>query len=73
MLKDGLGNDDFYDAFFAAVGAPIWHGRNRDALNDSISTGGINEVEIPYRLEVVNGAKKLVKMRGGCSNWSKNS
>jgi RNAse (barnase) inhibitor barstar len=49
--------DDFYDAFFAAVRAPIWHGRNRDALNDSISTGGINEVEIPYRLEVVNGSK----------------
>jgi RNAse (barnase) inhibitor barstar len=49
--------DDFYDAFFAAVHAPSWHGRNLDALDDSIATGGINEVEVPYRLTVQNAAK----------------
>jgi RNAse (barnase) inhibitor barstar len=42
--------DDVYDAFFAAVGAPSWHGRNLDALNDSIATGQINKIEVPYRL-----------------------
>ena len=42
--------DDVYDSFFAAVGAPPWHGRNFNALNDSISTGGINAVEVPYLL-----------------------
>ena len=46
--------DDVYDAFFAAVGAPSWHGRNLDALRDSISTGSINEIEVPYRLIVRN-------------------
>ena len=32
------------------MGAPEWHGRNFDALNDSIATGSINQVEVPYRL-----------------------
>jgi RNAse (barnase) inhibitor barstar len=45
-------SDDFYEAFFRAVGAPSWHGRNLDALNDSIGAGEINEIEVPYRLVV---------------------
>jgi len=49
--------DDVYDAFFRAVRAPDWHGRNLDALNDSISTGNINEVEVPYRLIVRNASR----------------
>jgi RNAse (barnase) inhibitor barstar len=43
-------NDDVYNSFFQAVGAPIWHGRNFDALRDSIITGSINRIEIPYRI-----------------------
>jgi len=35
--------DDVYSAFFLAVGAPEWHARNFDALNDSIANGSINE------------------------------
>jgi len=46
--------DDVYAAFFRAVGAPDWHGRNFDVLNDSIANGSINEVEIPYRLVLKN-------------------
>lgn len=46
--------DDVYDAFFRAVGAPEWHGRNLDALADSISGGSINQVEVPYRLVIEN-------------------
>jgi RNAse (barnase) inhibitor barstar len=48
--------DDFYHAFFEAVGAPSWHGRNFDALYDSIGTGAINKVEVPYRIVVQNSA-----------------
>lgn len=44
--------DDVYNSFFQAVGAPEWHGRNFDALRDSIATGSINEIEVPYRLVV---------------------
>jgi RNAse (barnase) inhibitor barstar len=46
--------DDFYDAFFKAVGAPEWHGRNFNALDDSIEYGNINEIEIPYRIVIQN-------------------
>jgi RNAse (barnase) inhibitor barstar len=49
--------DDFYDAFFRAVGAPSWHGRNFDALYDSIATGQINAVEVPYRIVISNTSK----------------
>jgi RNAse (barnase) inhibitor barstar len=55
LLLDGADcatTDDVYDAFFRAVGAPEWHGRNLDALADSISGGSINRVEVPYRLVI---------------------
>ncbi len=57
LVLDGANwttKDNLYDAFFRAVGAPEWHGRNLDALNDSIATGSINEVEVPYRLVIKN-------------------
>jgi RNAse (barnase) inhibitor barstar len=31
-----------------------WHGRNLDALADSISGASINQVEVPYRLVIKN-------------------
>ena len=46
--------DDVYNALFRAVGAPVWHGRNFDALNDSIAGGSINGVEVPYRFVFKN-------------------
>lgn len=44
--------DDFYSAFFKAVGAPSWHGRNFNALRDSIVTGQINKIELPYTIYI---------------------
>ena len=49
--------DDLYDSFFEAVGAPAWHGRNFDALKDSIVTGKINQIEVPYRIHIQNYAR----------------
>ncbi len=46
--------NDVYDSFFRAVGAPEWHGRNFDALRDSIAGGQINAVQVPYRAVVKN-------------------
>jgi RNAse (barnase) inhibitor barstar len=57
LLLDGAEwktTDDVYDAFFRAVGAASWHGRNFNALNDSILGGNINKVEVPYRLVIQN-------------------
>lgn len=46
--------DDVYTSFFRAVGSPSWHGRNFNALRDSIETGQINEIEVPYRIVIRN-------------------
>ena len=51
--------DDLYNAFLAAMEAPNWHGRNLDALRDSIVTGSINRREVPYRVVI-----------GGCNYMS---
>jgi hypothetical protein len=55
-----------YAAFFKAVGAPSWHGKSFNALNDSIAGGNINEVEVPYSVVNQNhglmgaGGRKMV-------------
>lgn len=43
---------DFYKGLLAALRAPDWHGRNINALIDSIIVGSINEIEPPYRIRV---------------------
>jgi RNAse (barnase) inhibitor barstar len=61
LILNGVGwatRDDVYDAFFRAVGAPEWHGRNLDALADSIRGGSINQAEVPYRL-VIEGYDRV--------------
>jgi RNAse (barnase) inhibitor barstar len=47
---------DFYEAILAAVEAPEWHGRNLNALYDSMIGGMINGVEPPYRIEIAQSA-----------------
>jgi len=58
-----------YDSFFGAVGAPIWHGRNFNALNDSIYTGQINEIEVPYRLVLRNFDKMSPHVKPFAANF----
>jgi hypothetical protein len=45
---------DFYDALLPAIGAPDWHGRNINALIDSMVVGGINNLHPPYAVTIVN-------------------
>ena len=46
-------------------GAPSWHGRNFNALRDSIAGGRINKIEAPYLIRLKNyssigsGAKSM--------------
>lgn len=54
---------DFYSAFFAAVQAPDWHGRNLDALWDSITGGGINRCNLPYTIRLMGIEKMTPKAR----------
>ena len=43
---------DFYDALFAEIGAPAWHGHSINALIDSMIWGGINSLKPPYTVLV---------------------
>lgn len=43
--------DDFYGILLSSLDAPDWHGRNLDALWDSI-TSDINNVMPPYSIEL---------------------
>ncbi len=46
--------DDVYDALLKALGSPAGHGRNFNALDDSIAGGYVNAVEVPYYLSILN-------------------
>lgn len=54
---------DFYDALFAAIGAPAWHGKSPDALIDSMIWGGINSVEPPYIIRISGTATLSKELR----------
>jgi RNAse (barnase) inhibitor barstar len=45
-------SDDFYEAYLMAVGAPRWHGRNLDAVWDSLMGADINELNPPFRVRI---------------------
>jgi RNAse (barnase) inhibitor barstar len=51
--------DDVYDALFRVVGAPSWHGRNLDALNDSIANGQIKRLVI-VNFDLIGASAKKV-------------
>lgn len=55
--------ENFYRDFFEVVGAPEWHGHNFNALIDSIETGAINRIEVPYRLVIRDIGKASVDIR----------
>ena len=61
MLKD---EESFYNSLLPQLSAPEWHGRNLDALADSIITGTINDVEPPYTITSLNEASVVVGMKG---------
>jgi RNAse (barnase) inhibitor barstar len=44
---------DFYSALLAALGAPKNHGRNLNALVDSMVWGGMNNIEPPYTIRIL--------------------
>jgi RNAse (barnase) inhibitor barstar len=47
------GQKHFFEALLPKLGAPAWHGHNLDAVQDSIFTGGINEIEPPFHIKVL--------------------
>jgi hypothetical protein len=47
---------DLIEAVIAALRGPSWHGRNYNALRDSMVTGAINEVAPPYEIVITGTA-----------------
>ena len=46
--------DQLFDVVLPQMGAPSWHGRNLDALNDSWVTGGICANGPPFVYRFIN-------------------
>ncbi len=63
LKSDWYWENDFYSAFLSSCRRPKWHGRNFDALRDSIAGGGINKIEVPYRIVIRDAPRgnKMVK------------
>ena len=61
--------EDLYLSFFRAVGAPAWHGKNLDALWDSVGAGQINRIEVPYRLVFKNYARVHPAVRADAEDF----
>ncbi len=53
----------FYDALLYALDAPFWHGRNINALIDSMVWGDINGIEPPYKICISNFQKASAEVR----------
>jgi len=62
-------SDDSYLAFFEAVGAPPGHGRNFNALRDSIVGGQINRIEVPYRIVLTNYSHLAASIKESAENF----
>jgi RNAse (barnase) inhibitor barstar len=58
---------DVYGVLLAQLGAPEWHGKNLDALWDTVSNDGINAVRAPYTIRfvgVANSNQNVTKLIG---------
>jgi hypothetical protein len=55
--------DDYYDAILVALEAPHWHGRNANAMVDSVWGGNVNAIDPPYRIWVVGTVGLDLKIR----------
>jgi RNAse (barnase) inhibitor barstar len=45
---------DFYETVLPKLRAPQWHGRNLDALWDSIARSGTNDLQPPFAMRIFN-------------------
>ena len=45
---------DLIELLLTVMGAPQWHGRNLDALDESVAYGGNDTVEPPYSVKFIN-------------------
>ncbi len=69
-------SDEFYDSVFMQTGAPSWHGRNLDAINDSWIVGSICEKGPPFGFVFLNEktvCSALIELQGAIREISERS
>jgi hypothetical protein len=54
---------DFIEAVITGVDGPFWHGRNYNALYDSLVVGSINGVDGPYDFVIQPPAKATPEVK----------
>ncbi len=54
---------DFQSALKAAIGAPEWHGNMAGAFLDSIFGGGMNALQPPFIIRVVNASRLAPELK----------
>jgi RNAse (barnase) inhibitor barstar len=60
--------EDVWDGVLKALGAPVWHGHNLDALADSITGGDLNAVNAPLKIRVIGLEQS--NGRRPCRGWA---
>ena len=55
--------DSFYELFLSVISAPEWHGRNLDALSDSVVAGGVVKAGPPFCIKHLNCSKSHKSIR----------
>lgn len=61
--RDWTGIGDFYEAMLIAIEAPGWHGRNTNALIDSMIYGEINGLSPPYKITITDSDSLTSSLR----------
>lgn len=62
--KEVTTEGDFYNSMLSQLEAPDWHGRNLDALADSLINGDINGIEPPFCIINLNVSAISEQMQG---------
>jgi hypothetical protein len=69
--SDWTNGTHFYDALLLAPGAPDWHGRNPNAILDSMIWNRVNAVQAPYRVRIRGTAQLPLQLRDHIKSVSK--
>ncbi|HEY4942269.1 MAG TPA: barstar family protein [Rhizomicrobium sp.] len=65
-----ISKDDFYNALLPALGAPPFHGRNLDALEETLASDDFNEVRQPLAITIFGADQMSVDARGVVDRFS---
>ena len=54
---------DFYAALLDVIGDPGWHGRNLDALDETLRVGDVHTINPPFAVHIIGAATMAHEVR----------